>query len=149
MSAEDSYLVYTDGSCWTKDKIGSWAWIAIDSGGHEEIHGDWEPDTTISRMELRAVLEALETIYDMSGPSIILVNSDSQYVVMGANDRTRNRNKNNDLWDMLDFAIDSHHLVVLEHVKGHDGNHYNEIIDRLAGQLRKKGQNVFHKSQCA
>lgn len=134
------FVVYTDGSCFTGDRIGAYAWVAIDEDDNESTGGSWVADTTISRMELSGPIEALDYIYRVMGPCVVLVYSDSEYVVKGITDRRRARRKNNDLWDMLDETVDAHELVEFEHVRGHAGNHYNELCDQMAGDLRKEGQ---------
>lgn len=140
LNPDDSYLVYTDGSCYTGDRIGSWAWVAIDGDDNEVMGGGVNRDTTISRMELLGPIDALETIYDDCGPSTILVYSDSEYVVLGITNRRRQRKKNNDLWDWLDEVVDAHEHVEFEHVRGHSGDYYNELVDREAHRLRKEAQ---------
>lgn len=142
LNPRDSYLVFTDGSCWTGDRIGAYAWVAIDGDGNEELQGKSELDTTISRMELMGPINALEWILKHCGSSVILVQSDSEYVVLGATNRRRKRKKNVDLWLWLDGLIDKHELVAFEHVKGHAGDHYNEMVDTLAGELRRGAQHV-------
>lgn len=136
----DGLVVFTDGSAWTKDRSGGWAWVAID---HRDFlfskHG-WASDTTISRMELTAAIEALTHIGTTCGPSDILVYSDSEYVVLGCQNRSRARNKNVDLWDALDDAIDLHDEVQWMHVRGHADDPLNNLADKLAGEARKKGQ---------
>lgn len=140
LNANDSYLVYTDGSCWHGDRVGAFAWIAIDSKGNEVLEGGSETDTTSSRMELQAPIAALQYILDHCGPSVCLIQSDSEYVVLGITNRYRNRKVNPDLWNALDQVVDDHELVAFEHVKGHNGDHYNEMVDDLAGELRKAAQ---------
>lgn len=68
--------------------------------------------------------------------------SDSEYVGLGAIDRTRSRKCNKDLWPLLDKAVDSHLYVEFAHVKGHTGHMWNDRVDKLAGQarLRAKGE---------
>lgn len=129
--------LYTDGSSWQKDKSGGWAWIAIDASGDEappEFGG--ASDTTNNRMEMTAWIRGLEAIFKALGPSTIIVFSDSEYVGLGAMDRTRKRKVNVDLWIELDTAIDKHLYVEFRHVKGHAGNEYNEVVDTLAGEAR-------------
>lgn len=142
LNSDGCYLVYTDGSCWHGDRIGSYAWVAIDGDGNEITDGGVERDTTITRCELLGPIAALETIYADCGPSVILVHSDSEIVVKGITDRNRARNVAHDLWMWLDDIVDSHEHVEFEHVKGHSGNHYNELVDKLATKLRKEGQRV-------
>jgi ribonuclease HI len=110
--------------------------VILDEDDKEIVGGQSEVDTTISRMELMAPIDALDAIMFTWGPSVVLVHSDSEYVVKGITDRTRQRKKNVDLWDRLDSVVDDHVEVVFEHVRGHSGDHYNELVDRYAGTLR-------------
>jgi len=133
----DSIALYTDGSCSAKDRIGGWAWLALDTD--TPLYGSGsEDDTTISRMELKAAIHGLAELGGRYGPCSVLVFSDSQYVVKGITDRTRKRNLNGDLWDLLDEVTDTHESVVYQHVRGHSGHRYNEEVDRLAGLARKQ-----------
>lgn len=138
-----NYLVYTDGSCSVKDRTGGYAWLIVDDEG-EELGGGYETDTTISRMELMAAISALQEIllWEDQGfepsDSVILLLSDSEYVVKGFMDKNRARNKNRDLWDVLDNLASWFELVHMEHVKGHAGHADNEAVDRLAGEFRQQ-----------
>lgn len=140
MSDSQGFLVYTDGSCYTGDRIGSFAWVIVDENDEEVVGGRSEEDTTISRMELMGPIDALNAIMFAFGSSVVLVYSDSEYVVKGITDRRRQRKKNVDLWDRLDDIVDRHELVAFEHVKGHNGDHYNEMVDKYAGELRRARQ---------
>jgi ribonuclease HI len=128
--------VYTDGSASTKDRSGGWAFVIIDAFDGEYHEAGSDTDTTISRMELEAWINGLSCIYNNFGAQTIVVWSDSQYVGYGAMDRTRKRNKNVDLWDELDMIIDKHLYVEFRHVKGHNGDVFNEMCDKLAGEAR-------------
>jgi ribonuclease HI len=141
LSDSPGYIVHTDGSAWTGDRIGAYAWVIVDEDGNEVVGGASETDTTISRMELMGAIDALESVRFVSGPCVVLVYSDSEYVVKGITDRSRNRKLNVDLWDKLDAAVDAHELVAFEHVYGHNGDERNEQVDRYAGQLRREAQN--------
>lgn len=140
INTDDDYLVYTDGSCWTGDRIGGYAWVVIDSEDDTYSGGGSDEDTTISRMELMGAIDSLEYIHRTCGPSVVLLYSDSQYVVLGAMDKSRARRLNVDLWHRLDSIIGKHRLVELEHVRGHKGDHYNELADDMAGEFRKAAQ---------
>ena len=140
LNPEKGIALFTDGSCWTGDRIGGWAFVAIDAFGNEVDNSGSETDTTISRMELMAVATGLEEIFLFLGPCEILVFSDSEYVVKGAIDKRRARNKNNDLWDWLDHWEGRHEEVVFEHVRGHQDSYYNDLADRLAGNARVREQ---------
>jgi ribonuclease HI len=133
-------MIFTDGSCWTGDQIGGWAYLAFDVDGNTIKEAAGVRETTISRMELSAAIEGLMGIWTACGPSEILVYSDSQYVVLGATNRNRKRKKNNDLWDELDDLVDTHEYVKFIHVKGHSDSEYNHQVDRMAGDARKRAQ---------
>jgi ribonuclease HI len=146
LSDSPGYIVYTDGSAWTGDRIGAYAWVIVDEDGNEVIGGASETDTTISRMELMGAIDALESVRFVAGPCVVLVYSDSEYVVFGITDRSRKRNLNVDLWDKLDAAVDAHELVAFEHVYGHNGNYHNEVADKYASQLRREAQKRHARS---
>lgn len=129
-------VVYTDGSCAATDRIGGWGWYAEDTSGGTDLDGGPEWDTTISRMELTAAAKALETLHTECGPCIVLVISDSEYVVKGINDPSRKRNNNVDLWLWLEEVKACHELVAFEHTRGHAGTHGNEMADQIAGEMR-------------
>lgn len=133
-------VLFTDGSAWSKDRIGGWAWVAIDAGIGEESDMGWNHDTTNNRMEMTAWIEGLNALYKEFGPCTILVYSDSEYVGLGVTIRTRSRRNNVDLWPTLDEAFDQHEYVEFCHVRGHGDSYYNDMVDQLAGEARLAGQ---------
>ena len=135
-------IVFTDGSAYHGDRSGGWAWVAIDAHGNEIHDSGHASDTTISQMELEAPKEALRTLWQDYGACMVAIYADSEYVVLGCNDKTRKRLKNQDHWDRLDLAILLHRHVEFTHVKGHSTSKYNDMADRLAGSARKVGQNA-------
>lgn len=147
--SDASYLIYADGSCYHADRIGAYAWLIDDGKDVIGPVGEWEEDTTISRMELQGPITALSVCHQISGPSVCLVYSDSEYVVKGITDRSRTRRQHHDLWDKLDNVVDQHELVVFEHVKGHAtddrGHPYNDLVDVKAGEIRRRGQDEVRK----
>jgi ribonuclease HI len=134
--------VYTDGSCLGNPGPGGWAWAV--PGGRFESGA--EARTTNQRMEITAVVRALEAVRGDAGPDGVLVRSDSTYVVncfrqrWWAGWRRRNwRNSqgkpvaNRDLWEALfALALDTVPVVRFEWVKGHSGDRWNDIVDELA-----------------
>jgi ribonuclease HI len=132
--------IYTDGSCLGNPGPGGWGAALLYKEHKKEISGA-NNATTNNRMEMQAVVEALKIIKKESAK--IIIYTDSQYVKDGINKwifswkkngwRNANRKliKNVDLWQELDLEV-SKHQIEWVWVKGHSGNHYNEIVDELA-----------------
>jgi len=131
--------IFTDGACSGNPGPGGWGAI-LRSGGHEkELYGG-EADTTNNRMELLAVIRALETL---KRPVKARVHTDSQYVQKGISEwihgwkargwktAAKQPVKNADLWRALD-AVQSGHEIQWVWVKGHAGHVDNERADALA-----------------
>lgn len=77
---DNKITIYTDGSCHTQHRVGSW--VAIVLTGDEKIilHGNAQ-DTTHHEMELLAVIKAIEYVYDhYAAQTAVHIFSDSQYV---------------------------------------------------------------------
>ncbi len=129
--------VYTDGACKGNPGPGGWGWVVPD--------GPWangaDPDTTNQRMELMAALDALRNLRGR-----VEVVSDSTYVVNCFRDRWwegwlkrgwKNSNKqpvaNRDIWEpLIDLYRSREDEISFRWVKGHDGNEWNDVADRLA-----------------
>jgi ribonuclease HI len=141
--------VYTDGSCLGNPGPGGWAWVVPQ--GRFESGAD--PRTTNQRMEITAPLRALQSLEAAAGGEGILVRSDSAYVVncfvqrWWAGWKRRNwRNSqgkpvaNRDLWEpLLALALDPGIGVRFEWVKGHSGDHWNDVVDELANTAASTG----------
>lgn len=131
--------IYTDGSCLGNPGPGGWAAILM-ADGKERVLQDGARSTTNNQMELTAAIEGLEAL---TRPCEVVVYSDSTYVVRGATEWVHNWKRNNwqrgkgkplrnrDLWQRLD-AAQSNHKVVWKWVRGHAGDEYNEMADRIA-----------------
>src|SRR6056297_2741569 len=142
---KEEIVIYTDGACYKNPGPGGYAAIILDEDKEIEITG-YEPDTTNNRMELRAVIEALQVV--KKNKKIILY-SDSNYVVKGINEwmkswkkrgwRTASNKpvKNLDLWKKLDKLFDKKN-VKLKKVAAHSGNEFNEKVDKLAKEEIEK-----------
>lgn len=131
--------IYTDGACSGNPGPGGWGAI-LRTGGHEKELFGGESDTTNNRMELTAVIRALEAL---KRPVRARVHTDSQYVQKGISVwihawkkrgwRTADKQpvKNVDLWRELDTLAARHDIEWLW-VKGHAGHVENERADALA-----------------
>lgn len=120
--------IYTDGSCLKNpDGPGGWGGIIIDADGDEfHISGN-SPVTTNNRMEMTAVIETLRLVKPKKHYKII---TDSMLVINCATGKWK-RNANNDLWEEYD-KVSKDKYISFEWVKGHNGNHYNEMVDKMA-----------------
>lgn len=143
MSESGALRIYTDGACSGNPGPGGWAWAS--STEHFAVGGD--PATTNNKMELMAVLRAIEDNPD--GPLVIVM--DSTYVKNGLeswskawvrNDwRTKDRKpvKNQEIWKPLIAARDARvDELRFEWVKGHSGDPMNDLVDRLAVEERDR-----------
>jgi ribonuclease HI len=145
MSERVKLQVYTDGAS-SPNGNGGYAGIIIHNDKIVKKVCGSEDTTTNNRMEMKAVIQTIrvikEPIYDIE------VFTDSQYVQKGIEEWIHNwkRNgwvtkewktnvskpvKNKDLWIELD-NFNTLHNIKWNWVRGHNGNHYNEIVDKLA-----------------
>ena len=134
--------IHTDGSCLGNPGPGGWGAIIIyPDGDVKELSGS-NQDTTNNRMELKAVIEALNFI---ESGSMIELFSDSLYVI---NTITKGWKKkaNIELWNELDNVIQKHTNISWNWVKGHSGDFYNEKVNDIAqGKAEMvKNNNLSH-----
>ncbi|MGZ8172593.1 MAG: ribonuclease HI [Methylobacter sp.] len=135
----ETVIIYTDGACQPNPGRGGWGVTLTYKGADRELSGG-EPDTTNNRMEMMAVIQALETL---KRPCSVCLHTDSKYViegitkwVVGWKKRGWARKgghpvKNEDLWRRLDNAA-QRHKIEWKWVKGHSGISGNERADALA-----------------
>ena len=142
MSAERPGVhVYTDGACKGNPGPGGWGALLVAGGREQELYGG-ERETTNNRMELIAVIRALESL---EAPSEVDLHTDSQYVKNGIETwihgwkrngwKTSDRKpvKNAELWRELE-AQAARHSVRWHWVKGHADNAGNLRADALANR---------------
>ena len=133
--------IYSDGACRGNPGPGGWGALLRARGVEKELWGG-EAQTTNNRMELTAVIRALEAL---KRPSRVRLYTDSQYVQKGISSwirdwkrrgwRTADKKpvKNEDLWRRLD-ELAALHDVEWHWVRGHAGHAENERADRLANK---------------
>jgi ribonuclease HI len=133
--------IYADGACKGNPGPGGWGALLKFGDIEKSLYGG-EAVTTNNRMELTAVIRALEAL---KKPCQITVYTDSVYVQKGMKEwlqgwkakgwRTADKKpvKNEDLWKVLDALVQPHQIDWIW-VKGHAGNVGNEKADALANQ---------------
>jgi ribonuclease HI len=140
--------VHTDGSCRGNPGPGGWAWAA----GTEEFASGAAAHTTNQRMEVQAVIEALQAFPQAP----IEIVSDSTYVVKCFHDRwyagwlrrgwknTQGQPvANRDLWEVLiPLVLEGNRDIRFTWVKGHSGDAMNDFVDALATEAadRQRGR---------
>ncbi len=143
-----SVTIYTDGACSGNPGTGGWGAI-LKYGRHEKELSGGEESTTNNRMELTAVISALELLKE---PCKVELYSDSRYVVDAVNlgwikawqakgwKRSKNEEvKNPDLWERLLPLLEKHNVSFIW-VKGHAETEYNNRCDEMAVAESKKFQ---------
>ncbi len=138
--------IYTDGACSYNPGPGGWCAI-LRYNGREKILSGGERETTNNRMELLAVIRALEALKE---PCKVKLYSDSAYVVNAVsrnwlktwklnNWRTSEKDpvKNIELWQRLLPLLEKNNVMFLK-VKGHADNVDNNRCDEIAREEIKK-----------
>ena len=142
--------MYTDGACSGNPGPGGWAVVVNTETECKQYYGG-EPDTTNNRMELTAVIKCLKAIVaSKNRDAQFEIYTDSAYVVNAINHRwlhawgshnwhtraTGDPVKNQDLWKMALAYLNTIERcgknVTLIKIKGHNGNTFNELCDKMA-----------------
>lgn len=133
--------IYTDGACLGNPGPGGYAAFIFEEDTPIQTLSGGFRETTNNRMELMAVIVAVESI---DRPAIVV--SDSLYVVNGISkgwvkkwqangwmNAAKKPVSNVDLWQRLVAALDGK-KVSFRWVRGHDGHAMNERCDELANE---------------
>lgn len=137
--------LYTDGGYSRKRGIGACAFVIIE-GDKTIIHSDscGYKKSTSNRMEIQAVIDALEwAIINMPDHRVVLF-SDSKYTLgipgwsrqwelNGWKTASGSPVKNRDLVTQYVTAIAASNNFTSQWVAGHDGDQFNEMVDTLVG----------------
>jgi ribonuclease HI len=147
-------VIHTDGACQGNPGPGGWA-ATLECEGHTRELSGGVPVTTNNRMELQAVIEALNVLTE---PCEIEFYTDSEYVKNGVTKwlsnwkrngwRTKSKQpvKNEDLWRAVDSSVIKH-TVEWHWLKGHAGHVGNERCDLLAVEEIAKIRKFFKPKQ--
>jgi ribonuclease HI len=139
----NSIEIYTDGACKGNPGPGGWGVLLKSGATEKELYGG-ERLTTNNRMELMAVIQALQAL---KRPCAVTLHVDSQYVLKGMTEwlagwkakgwrtSTKQPVKNQELWQALDELVNgAGHEIKWRWVRGHDGDPGNERADLLANR---------------
>ena len=144
-----TFEIYCDGSTrgnGQENSVGAWAWLVHEGGNVFKQDCQAEKDTTNQRMELTAAAEALETVFHEYATPFdrVIVYTDSAYLhncytqkwyrnweMNGWKNAKKQPVANRDLWERL-IKYFEYPEVEFVKVKGHAGDHYNEIVDTMA-----------------
>ncbi len=138
--------IFTDGACSGNPGPGGYGAILRYGEVSKELSGG-EANTTNNRMELTAVIVALESL---NRPCDVIVTTDSKYIVdsitkgwvfgwqkRGWKKSDKSPALNVDLWERM-LAMLSRHNVEFAWIKGHNGHTENERCDELATSYARK-----------
>ena len=137
-------VIYTDGACKGNPGPGGWGALLLSPDGTEKEMFGGELETTNNRMEMMAVIQALQIL---KRPCVVTLHLDSQYVLKGITEwlagwkakgwktAAKQPVKNVDLWQQLDQLVAQNgHSIDWRWVKGHAGDAGNERADGLANR---------------
>lgn len=161
--------IYTDGSSLKNPGPGGWAVVFTDK--KLGIRKGSQQVTTNNRMELQAVVVAVRDSVSMAKEKVSLITrmekleeatiySDSAYVVNaltkgwldkwsknGWKNSSGDVVKNVDLWEKMAFYLDKAKEMKVKlnfvKVKGHSGNEWNELADRIAKDAAKDAKSNY------
>lgn len=144
-----SILIYTDGACSGNPGPGGFGAIVTDMTAVYEL-GEHEPSTTNNRMEMMAVIRALELVQDQFQNSTeVVIYTDSVYVIRGITQWIWGWKKrgwktaegaevtNKDLWLRMEKAVTGF-KIKWNFIRGHKGILGNERCDEIAVSFSKR-----------
>lgn len=142
--------IYTDGACSGNPGRGGWGFVIVENGEVLEKKSGGNKETTNNRMEMQAVIEALSSLKELKfHDASFTIYTDSVYVksgitqwikkwkINGWTSSNKSPVKNKDLWVLLD-SLSVYFNLTWKWVKGHAGNVFNEMCDRMAVEASKQ-----------
>lgn len=127
-----SVKIYTDGSSLGNPGPSGWASIILEDDETEIILSGNDKYSTNNRMELLAIIKGIEFVCENN----IIIYSDSKLSI-NCSKRIWKRKKNLDLWKLYDKVSQNKDIKFIW-VKGHNGDKYNVMADKIAKEEAKK-----------
>lgn len=127
------YIIYTDGAYSQMNDEGAYAFVILTELNNEvKRFAKKITHETNNRAELKAIINAILQL--PQDATDIVVNSDSQYALNTLSGKWK-RKLNKDLFDIWDDVIKERGLTIeYKWVRGHNGNEYNELCDKLCNE---------------
>lgn len=140
--------VYTDGACSGNPGKGGYAFVILQDGKEVLKLSGCEEQTTNNKMELKAIVRALQHITNefVMKNIVVTIYSDSAYCINpiekgwikfweSNNWKTKSNEpiKNSELWKQLFILLKNKKFKFnFVKIKGHSGIKYNEMVDKAA-----------------
>jgi len=157
--SEEIIKIYTDGACSGNPGPGGFGWVLL-FRDHKIEHSEGETLTTNNKMELSAVISALQ-YYDENRKKDKLfpihIYTDSNLIVQAINQNwlkawsangwkkaDKKPVKNQELWEDLLFYLRKYQIKFIW-LKGHTGDEFNERCDTLARDAAGGDKGIYHK----
>lgn len=140
-----SCKLWTDGSCDPNPGIGGWSAIVEFNGKRKNFSGS-DKFSTNNRMEITPLFVILPFLIKYGVTKIYLI-TDSQYVILGIQNKEKWKQKKNianeDIWHPIYKLIDESKIVIEpKWVKGHSITEENNLCDKMSNEARKKIKKV-------
>lgn len=130
-----NYKVYTDGAYSKMNNEGAFAFVILNDCGQVVLRRAYKiTDETNNRAELKAIIAAIHKLpADATDVEII---SDSQYALNTLRGSWA-RKKNHDLFKVWNEVLLKRFdlSIIYKWVRGHNGNHYNEMCDKMCNDI--------------
>lgn len=137
--------IYTDGSCKGNPGKGSWGVIIFQDKKIIDQFGDFDSSTTNNKMELTAILQALQYVKHKNITDDVTLFSDSEYSIKSINlwmdgwkKRFWKNVKNTEILKPISVLKDELPNIKYVHVRGHSGDYGNELVDKLCNDIIDK-----------
>lgn len=127
------YIIYTDGAYSMQNDEGAYAFVILTELNNEvKRFAKKITHETNNRAELKAIINAI--IQLPRDATDVIIYSDSQYSLNTLSGKWK-RKLNKDLFDIWDDVIKERGLTIeYKWVRGHNGNEYNELCDKLCNE---------------